>query len=217
MSDYKKRREIGLEIIIDADYKITKTTFIKEYQRRLDATEEFSNTDDNALYNDAIRIEEQLNENGIKFSYLKKETSRQTRKLEESNSIPFANNLQRYIRQIRIDYFGNNITLFSTSNNTFLEGRTAFIDNNVQKIQSMFDDVEPETLVHMYIILDSKRYIGIEDYICSFYKERLQHILFTSTHNYCSEIVFEYQYLEEVVTNTWKIFKSYFIKKKSNT
>lgn len=128
----------------------------------------------------------------------------------DTKNIPISYDIVKRIKDIRLEINGHSYSLYNKRKNLFKKGRVAFVDNQVKLITEMNPDCDENYMIHLYLIFDVKRYQGVEDYICSFYKERLNYILYTSSHNYCAEIVTEYHNLLFLITDTWKIFKKHF-------
>ena len=206
--EIKRRLDIGIHIIQEHDYMLTKKEFHEKYAKELEEDKNIHSITKNTIYSDRDKIVSILSEDlNTPFEFDKKTRVRNTRKIEENKNIPISHELTKNIRSIRLEVQGRSFVLYDKSINNFCKKRSNFVDENIEKIQNTIKECDSTYLIHLYIIFDVKRYSGVEDYMCSFYKNRTNYILYTSTHNFCSEIVVEYSNLNLLITDTWKIFK----------
>ncbi|MGN0152338.1 MAG: hypothetical protein ACI39Q_07690 [Wujia sp.] len=203
----EQRQKLGIDIIRDYDFKLTKREFHTLYYKAVLENPNIENVTMNTIYNDRKDIVSKIQDIYGEFHFLEKKPIRNTRILEESKNIPIPKEIIKHVRNIRLEINGRSFILYNTGNNTFKKGRSFFIDEQLANIREITSNCDSTYMIHLYIIFDVKRYQGVENYLCSFYKEKLNYIIFTSTHNYCSEIVTEYENLEKLITDTWKIFK----------
>lgn len=132
-----------------------------------------------------------------------------------------------YLRQIRLVYNANDITLLDTyaepifyprTLNEFLSPLTELIDNtsNPQNTSSSTDILSNKSkkiaenhLIYLHFILYKKGFESlIEDAFCQDCNTP-PYFLYIETHSYCTTIVFEYNELKNIIEKTYKIIKHY--------
>lgn len=205
-----ERQAIGLGIIREHDFKLTKRQFHKLYYEAIISDPDTANITIQTVYSDRIAIEKEIRKDNPGFKFESNPHISNTRLLEENKNIPISYDIVKRIQDIRLEINGHSYSLYNKKTNLFKKGRIAFVDNQIKEITSINTTCDDSYMIHLYLIFDVKRYQGVEDYMCSFYKEKLNYILYTSSHNYCAEIVTEYCNLELLITDTWKIFKKHF-------
>lgn len=203
-----QRIELGERIIKQANYKITKNSFLTKYEKRLQATENLTCPTKNTLRRDMDIIVGNIRKQRINFEFEDSNEIMQTN--SEKASIDIGDTICDSIKQIRLSIYGFNHILFS-SDKTTLTSKKLFEKKAQKSLEEEFQkiSIKPDgrTMTHLYIIFNLS---GFEHYVSSFYRENYNQVLYTSTHDYCSEIVFEYKNLKFMLEQTYLILKSYY-------
>ena len=175
-------------------------------------------TDDGTINRDIDKIVAQIIKQQGTFNF----------KDETEINIEIGDTICDSIKQIRLSIYGYNHIIFR-ANKTKLNspksfGRMALKKlkaelplERIQQPQKTQQDETPQppktlqppntSMVHLYIIFNQS---GFEHYVSSFYKKNFNSVLYTSSHDCCSEIVFEYRYLRNILKQTYYILKSYY-------
>ncbi len=202
----KQRIELGERIIKQANYRISKKTFLEKYEKKLQSMENLICPTQNTLRRDIDIIVGNIRKQRINFEF--RETDKEIDGKELS--IEIGDTICDSIKQVRMSVHGYNHILF-TSDKTILKSKKLFGKNAQKKLEEEFlkNSIQPNstTMAHLYIIFNLS---GFEHYVSSFYKENFSQVLYTSTHEYCSEIVFEYKHLKYMLEQTYLILKSYY-------
>jgi hypothetical protein len=128
-------------------------------------------------------------------------------KTNENNEtgIFLTNSIKKNVHLIYIEINGKSYKIYSSKSSSSLEDKT--MKDFVQESKKDMPECELEALVHVFFIFASRMKIKAEDYLCSFCKDKMIHVLYTSAHNDCSEIVFRYRDIDENLRNIWRIMK----------
>lgn len=202
----KQRLEIGERIIKQANYRISKQAFLEKYEKKLKSMENSKCPTINTLRRDAEIIVSNIRKQNLNFEFRETDTEIDGTEL----SIEIGNTICDSIKQVRVSVYGYNHILF-TSGKTKLKSKKTFGKTAQEKLEEEFqkNSIQPNNtaMAHLYIIFNMT---GFEHYVSNFYKENFQNVLYTSTHEYCSEIVFEYKKLKSIIGQTYLILKSYY-------
>ena len=77
----------------------------------------------------------------------------------------------------------------------------SYFSDIISKLISNDSSISENTLVHFLVILNQQ---GYENLICKTFEDE-GYFLYTSSHRYCAEIVFEYRLLKENIMNIYSL------------
>lgn len=203
-----QRIEVGERIIKQANYKISQKSFLEKYETKIQSMDTLVCPTRNTLKKDIDTIIGNIRKQKPNFEF--EEPDSKSEMHPEEKAIQIGDTICDSIKQIRLSIRGYDHILF-TSDKTTLTNSKQFEKNTRKKLNNDFEKspVQPynTSMAHLYIIYNQS---GFEHYVSSFYRDNFDGVLYTSSHEYCSEIVFEYRKLKVILKNTFLILKSFY-------
>lgn len=205
--EINQRLDIGERIIKNANYKISRNEFLAQYEKKLKSTDNLTCPTMITLKKDTKKITERIKIQRQTFEFEKNDSN--TQRYLNEKPIPIGDVVCDSIKQIRLSIGGYDHIIFISGKSTLTTK-----ENFIKKIQKAFKNnfetasVQPKntSMVHLYIIYNKP---GFEHYVSSFYSNNYD-VLYTSSHEYCSEIVFQYKNLELVLKHTFLILIQFY-------
>lgn len=206
-ADIQQRIEIGERIIRQHDYKISKKKFLDVYQKKIESTESLTCPSTSTLRKDIITIVNNIQKQKNNFEFEIKETNASNK---DQNNLDIGQPIYYSIKQIRLTVDNFETTLYNTNSKTILSPSKKFIGETLHLIKDALGeeiDKSKNKMTHLFIIFNQS---GFERYVSQFYKDICKgHILYTSSHEFCSEIVFNCRYTKGILSETYKILTFY--------
>lgn len=208
----KARQEIGMQIIEEHNFKITKDAFKKEYEQKIARTSGLKVVTERTWDRDYAPIKELIAEkHKIDFEFTPTAKSRKRKTFAMVPHVDPFLSMAKNLFQIRIVIGDYQTILFSKTKNTFTE--RDFTHNSLEAISKNYEKVQEDYMVHLYLIYDTNAPHGIETTYCSIYesagKDNKYYLLYTDAKNHCSEIVCSYDNLPQVLDFTFLLFNRY--------
>lgn len=214
----KKRYKICRTLVRDNSSNLkTREEFLKKYRENLEAEGIVPVPSNQTLIKD-------LKKCNINFKFGVAQISK-----ENEIFTSLGDNINYYLRQIRLVYGTNDITLLDTYVDPMIYPRT--FDALLSSLAELTDDTlekdstssntnsattnKPKKIVkhhlmYLHFILDKRGFEDlIKDAFCQDCIAKLPYFLFIQTHCFCTTIVLEYKELKTVIEKTYHIIKNY--------
>ncbi|MCQ2497706.1 MAG: hypothetical protein MJ133_01865 [Lachnospiraceae bacterium] len=213
----ERRLSIGVDIIRENNFKMTRKAFMTEYEQRVkrtygeDITSATLRRDCSESYN-GNTIQKMIKVlHNQDFVFEDASPASKKKFLSSFHSIdPFAS-FSKYLYEIRVSIGTYEATLFSVSNNTLKEHK--FAESAIAAIPQKIKEASAEHMAHVYLIFQYNVPNGIEEIYCGIYENGSSsnnfYVLYTDAKNHCSEIVCNGNNLENLLQYTSLIFNNY--------
>ena len=207
--EWLQRRILGMEIIKEHNYKLTKNEFKIEYKDRIRSNlkKEISR---NSIDRDIPWIILEIHNSKPSFAFAEKSLRTQSSK-ESLAPLAF---FEKDISEIwLVDTNGKNSIIFDNANKQL--GKKNFVLDSKKLIPA---DLAADSPIVMRIFFKPNAYNGIETVVCDIYEKAPNYaplnLLSTCTRHHCAEIEFKKKYAHSILEFTYLIFNRYWSKKR---